>query len=80
MDKKTFEYMKERTKKYEALQEEIGRLLEVKQTIQKYGGVGIRTNKGTNTFNIKTSEKLEKTLDNFIDDRLSEIEKEMEEI
>lgn len=80
MDKKTFEYMKLRTKAYERLEEEKKTLEEMKESINKTGVVEVRLY----CWNPNTTTETDKHIKNYvlkaIDERLSEIEKEMEEI
>ena len=80
MDAKTYEFMKARTGKFELLERDLEQLNHFKEEMQGYSGLGVRTNSCYREFNKETTSKLREALDKFIDIRVIEIAKEMEEI
>lgn len=80
MDRKTFEYMRARAIAYEGLESEKQIIISMKKSIDEIGVVEIRLYCWTPTVTKEAKKHIKEYILKALDERLSEIEKEMEEI
>lgn len=80
MDKKTYEYMAERTNAYRKLEEEKSNILMIKDNIGKYGTPELKLYCWTPILTNGANKLIKEHVLKALDERLKEIEKEMEEI